>query len=310
VSGAPDGPVLVTGATGFVGAHLVRRLVAEGAAVHVLRRPSSDFWRLPEVVPRLRLWQADLLDPKSLADAIAEIRPARIFHLASATVVAGVAAGAAELVGVNLLGTVNLIEACEATDYRAMVITGDSFEYAPGAAPLAEDGPCRPAGLHGITKLAATLHAQAVAAARGRPIVVLRLFSAYGPGDHPRRLVPRLIRNALAGEPIRLSRPEVTRDWIHVDDVVSLYLEAALRADALRGRVFNAGTGRAASIAEIVARVLEITGGRAPVEWGSFPMAEHDAHPWVADMRTSFAAFDWRPRIALEDGLRAMAAAP
>ena len=295
---------LVTGATGFVGSHLARRLVRDGADVHILCRPASNFWRLRDVERHLVRHEVDLGDLAGLEAVVKSVRPTHIFHLAAATVVAGVAAAPAELIGVNLLGTVNLIQACETVPYQALVTTGDSFEYSPGHGPLREDDVCRPTSLHGITKLSATLHAQAAARARRRPIVVLRLFSTYGAFDNPRRLVPRVIAGALAGRAIELSRPEIARDWLHVDDLVALYLEAGRGGPNVSGGVFNAGSGRAADLGEVVATILDLTGSSAEARWGVFPAAEHDASPWVADMRNTFAAFAWRPRLSLADGLR------
>ena len=111
-----------------------------------------------------------------------------------------------------------------------------------------------------------------------------------------------------AGTPIALSRPEIARDWVYVDDLVDLYLEARRRPRRWGG-VFNAGSGHEVDIAGIVATVLR-SRGRAPrLRWGVFPAPPHDAHPWVADMRRTFETFRWRPRTSLEDGLRATIAA-
>jgi nucleoside-diphosphate-sugar epimerase len=101
-----------------------------------------------------------------------------------------------------------------------------------------------------------------------------------------------------------LSRPEISRDWIFVDDVVSLYIEAAERAAELRGRAFNAGTGRKVDLKEIVDTILRITSSKAEVRWGVFPAPKHDEHPWIADMRQTFDAFQWRPKVSLEEGLK------
>jgi len=297
------GRALVTGATGFVGSHLVRRLVREGLEVHVLRRAASDFWRMKDILPRVTTHVADLRDAESLRVAVRAARPDCVFHLAAATVVAGATDPAGDLVGINLLGTVNLIDAGEETGYRAMVTTGDSFEYTPTLGRLSEEAACHPTGLHGITKLAATLQAQAVARERGRPIVTLRLFSTYGPADHPRRLVPRIISGALAGTDLPLSRPEIARDWVYIDDLIDLYLEAGTRADELAGGVFNAGSGVLGSIGDVVATVLALTGSTAEARWGTFEAPHHDRFPWVADPALTFSRFVWRPRISLEEGL-------
>jgi nucleoside-diphosphate-sugar epimerase len=156
--------------------------------------------------------------------------------------------------------------------------------------------------MHGISKLAATLYAQAQSV--GRPIITLRLFSTYGPGDNPRRLVPSIIAGALQRTPVSLSRPEIARDWIYVDDVVDLYLEAARRTAHVTGNVFNVGSGLATRLAEIVDIVFRLTASNAEIRWGVFPAPKHDDSPWVADMHHTFEAFQWRPRISLEEGLR------
>jgi nucleoside-diphosphate-sugar epimerase len=186
-----------------------------------------------------------------------------------------------------------------------LVTTGDSFEYAPSSAPLRESDVGLPQSLHGLTKLAATLQARAIARARGRPIVTLRLFSTYGPQDNPRRLVPRIIAATRDGPPLQLSRPEIARDWVYIDDLVDLYLEAGARAGALAGQVFNAGSGRSTSLGELVELVLRLTGSTTVPRWGTFAAPAHDDTPWIADTTRCFEAFSWRPRTSLEDGLRA-----
>ena len=299
----------VTGASGFVGAHLVRRLLAEKFEVHILSRSTSNFWRLEEVLGRLHRHEVALSDAGGLARLMVSLEPDHVFHLAAATVVAGSTGGPAELIATNFLGSVNLIAACQNVAIRSLVVTGDSFEYTPSRHPLGDATGCQPESLHGITKLAATLQAQAVAHSQAKPIVVIRLFSTYGMLDNPRRLVPKVIGSALANAPIGLSRPDIARDWIHVDDVVALYLAAAQSASNLSGRILNAGTGQRGDLGLIVDTVLRLTGSCSEARWGEFTAPLHDDYPWVADMSGTFAALDWRPKIALEEGLRRTIAA-
>ncbi len=304
-----SGVVLVTGATGFVGSHLVRRLLHDGCEVHAVCRETSDFHRIPDLERRLHKHVVPLSDFDRLRATLKSVQPERIFHLAAATVVAGATGSVAELIEVNLLGTVNLIDAAECVPYRGLVTTGDSFEYTASRLPLRENQHCRPDSVHGISKLGATLYAQSVARERRRPILTLRLFSTYGPGDNPRRLVPRVVEGALDGSQIRLSRREIERDWVYVDDVVNLYVEAAERAAELRGGVFNAGSGKGTPIGEIVDMILAIVGSAANPEWGVFAAPAHDATPWVADMERTFGALAWRPAVSFDEGLRATIAA-
>jgi nucleoside-diphosphate-sugar epimerase len=299
----------VTGATGFVGSHIVRRLVREGAEVHVLCRAESNFHRLSDVLPQIHRHEVSLADVPALSTLLQSIRPQQIFHLAASTIVAGATGSASDLVNVNLLGTINLIAACESIDYQALITTGDSFEYSANTQPLAESSPCAPHNLHGITKLSATLHAQGVAHEHGRPILAMRLFSTYGPWDNPRRLVPRVISGALSGAPITLSRREISRDWVYIDDLIDLYLEAAKRGPELGGQVYNAGSGIAVTIGEITDKLLQLTGSKVEPQWGVFTAPAHDATPWIADMTKTFGTFAWRPKTALDEGLRATIAA-
>lgn len=298
-----NGRVLVTGATGFVGSHLVRRLVDLGAEVHIICRENSNFWRMIDVLPRVTRHKADLRDMDAVRAAVSAARPEYVFHLAAATVVAGKADGASELIAGNFLGAVNLIDACAAHGCRGLVTTGDSFEYTPSKHLLSEASACHPTALHGITKLAATMHAGAMARMHGSPIVTLRLFSTYGPADHPRRLVPRAISAALANEKLQLSRPEIERDWVFIDDVIDLYLEVASKAENLRGEVFNAGSGIATSIGQIVEMIGKLTRSESKFNWGTFDAPEHDRYPWIADPSHAFSRLAWRPRTTLEDGL-------
>jgi nucleoside-diphosphate-sugar epimerase len=296
---------LITGGTGFLGSHIARRLVRDGFEVHLLCRPQSNFWRLETLLPQVHRHVGALEDLDGLRDIANRVRPEVIFHLASATVVAGSAAAAGPLVTANLLGTVNLLDACATIDYRAMVIAGDSFEYAASFEPLEESNHTPPDSLHGITKLAATLYAQSIASAHGRRIVILRLFSTYGPNDNPRRFIPRVVTAGLTGAPLTLSRRSIARDWVYVDDMVALFVEASQRAPQKPGRVFNAGSGISTDLGTIVDTVLQLTGSTVQPAWGVFPEPEHDAYPWVADVHRTFSEFDWRPVTNLETGLRA-----
>lgn len=301
--------VLVTGANGFIGSHLTRRLVHEGLKVHAFCRKGSDKSRLQDVAPWLRIHTVDLLDPEGLNSAIRSAKPDSIYHLAGVSIVAGAAPRARDLIEGNLLGTINLVDACEHTDYQCLVHTGDAFEYGAKTKPRRESDVCRPDTVYGISRLGATLYAQGRAIRQKRPIISLRLFSVYGPDDHPSKLVPKLIAGALAGTPIKLSRPEIARDWVYVEDVVELYLEAGRMASRLHGGVFNAGSGRGSSIADVAETVLRLTGSKAKTQWDSFPTAQHDSSCWIADMSQTFEALAWRPRASLEEGLERTIAA-
>lgn len=296
---------LVTGATGFIGSHVARNLVRQGFEVHLLCRRGATFERLGDIRDEVQVHTVNLADRRGLRRVVGAIRPGYIAHLGAATMRAGRAATAATIVRTNLLGTINLIDACDGIDYAGFVNTGDAFEYGPKRRPAKESDVCRPRTLDGRAREIATLYARYAGLARGKPIVTLRLFSVFGPGDHPARLVPRLIADASAAAPLRLSHPTVARDYLYVEDAADLFL-AALRASLrLGGEILNAGSGRRVTLATLVNRVLAVTGSHSEARWGSFPLAAHDRGCWTADVTKLRAALRWRPRFSLEQGLRA-----
>jgi nucleoside-diphosphate-sugar epimerase len=296
---------LVTGATGFIGSHLTRRLVRRDVEVHVLRQRTSDFRRLADVHGRLIAHVVDLRDRRALRRVATAIQPHYVFHLAAAAMHGGVAAPPAEVVATTLLGAANLIDACDAVAYRCFVHTGDAFEYAPRRRPLRPSDTGRPRTFEGAAKLVATWYAQRVAQ-RGRPIAIVRPFSIFGPADDERRLVGRLVVAARTGLPMALSARGVSRDWLYVDDLVDLYLAVARRPERTRGRILNAGSGRLTTLAELVATLERLVGRRCDARWGTYPLAPHDRLRWQADIGDTVSTCAWRPRTTVARGLQAI----
>ena len=288
---------LVTGVSGFVGAHLARYLAGTGTTVHGLCRESSDLSRITDVP--ITLHKSELLD---VANVIREIRPEQVFHLAGAPL----AGGAASAIETNVLGTMALVDACVAASVPSIVLTGDAFEYGPSPQRRRETDPCRPDDVHGLTNLAATRYGQAMARTSDVAITTIRLFSIYGPGDNPSRLVPRLLDAAARGVPVPLSDPAVVRDWVHVDDLVQLYARVAAEPALCGGRVLNAGSGQPTTIEDLVRAVERAKGRTLDVRWGEFPTAPNDFGWWVADPSLTDELLGWRATTALDDGLAAM----
>ena len=292
---------LVTGATGFVGSHLVRALVRRGDTVHALVRPDSETARLADLVGTFSPVVADLRDHAAVTSAARSIAPDRVFHLAAAAMHGGRSPASPELVATNLGGTVALLEACVDLGIDAFVNVGDAFEYGPGTGAFSERVPCRPTSLDGITKLAATQFGTALAETTGLPVVTVRPFSIVGPDDDARRLIPRLVATARAHGTVALSDRRIPRDFVAVADVVDLLGVAAENAERVRGRVFNCGSGIATTLGDLVAVVERVTGAPVRAEWGAYPVAEHDlAHP-VADATSATDELGWRATISVDE---------
>lgn len=296
--------VFVTGAAGFVGSHLAHKLVKDGYEVHILIRPSTNLDRIRDIVPGLYLHTGDLADRDGIRRILHGIKPDGIFHLAVSTIASGVTAPADDVIKSNFLGTVNLIDAVRDIDIKFFINTGSFMEYGSKKYPSKESDSCEPGELYSITKLAGTLYARAMAQSAQKPIITFRLLTPYGPFIQKERLIYRVIASALEGSDISLTEPQVARDFIFIDDIVSLYQEAADNAQKFAGEIFNLGSGKLTTIGSLADCVLQYTASSSKVRWGNFPSVSYDNRMWLADMEKTFSHFSWRPKVTLEDGLK------
>lgn len=298
-----DTRVLITGGAGFIGSHLARALVRDGREVHLFLREHSDTRRIKDIVPSLNIHTVDLTREKEVQTAVEKVRPSGIFHLAVSTIASGVTASADELIQTNIAGTVHLVRALQKMEYDYLVTAGSFLEYGIKHESAKESDICEPPELYAVTKLAATLFCRATAREYKKPIVMLRLFTPYGPNIQEERLIAKIILNALRGEDIKLTRPKIARDYVYVDDIVACFLEAARHAQEFGGEIFNVGSGTPTSIAELVKYIVEKTGSQSGIRWHAFPSVSYDSDLWCADMSKTFSNFSWRPRVSLEQGL-------
>lgn len=289
--------VLVTGATGFLGANLVRTLVAARADVHIFVRPRADHWRLRGV--DLHVHEGDLADATSVRATVGKIAPDVLFHLAAHGAQHDQRDRAAIFAG-TVLAAHHVLLACDATTPGRIVYTGGSSEYGPKPHPLSEADVLAPTTAYGAAKAAATtLFAQS-----GLPIAILRPFSIYGPWEPASRLVPSAIRAALTGAELPLTAVPWVRDYVFVDDVVDACMVAAV-APAAVGQIVNVGTGRQTSNHDVVAEIERITGTAIAVKRGAYEAHASDTTHWVADTRKARALLGWEAHYDLASGLRA-----
>ena len=280
---------LVTGASGFIGGRLCRRLVTEGAEVHgISRRPQEN--------DAVRWWQGDLGDSDGVATTVERIRPDVVYHLA------GFVSGSREIDAVlpslrdNLVSAVNVLVAA-ARIGCSVVLAGSQEEPEPAA-----EDPV-PASPYAAAKLAVGSFARMLHALHGLRVVNLRVFMVYGPGQHDRtKLVPYVITSLLQATPPRLSSGARPVDWVYVDDVVDAFVAASSRDD-LAGASLDVGTGDLVTIRAIVERIVETVGAGVEPEFGALPERPLEIVR-AADVERTKALLGWQPRTTLAAGLR------
>ncbi len=294
-------PVLVTGAAGFVGANLVRRLLGMGCEVHVLLRDQSRLWRLHDLLPRLVVHRAGMLDAAAVREIVAAVRPRVVYHLATFGAYE-TQADPQQILETNVLGTQNLLAACAAAKVMLFVNAGSSSEYGFKTEPMRETDRLEPNSYYAVAK-AAQMHLCELAARKGPLAVVgFRLFSVYGPWEEPSRLIPTLIRRARANVPLEMVSPDTARDFVYIDDVVDAFV-AVDRLVALNGAVLNLGTGVQTTMRQIVDCVRHALGSRSEVHWGKFKARHWDSNCWVADPARIRERLGWQPRFSLESAI-------
>lgn len=299
--------ILVTGGGGFIGAHLVRRCVAEGDDVHVLLRPATDAWRLADLVPAIGVHRLSLADRAALRACLDEVRPTHIYHLATTTSgrrEQGISSVAASLA--DLADLMALLEAAATSTHPPgfFARAGSIAEYGEAPPPFREDQRECPTTGYAAGIVAGTHYAEALAPTLPFPIVTARLGLVYGAGQAPDFLLPGLISACLSGQAYTMLRPLDRRDIIHVHDVV----EALLRLAGMRGMgsgIVNIGSGETIGVAELAELIAKLAGADASI---IRRMPQDDPVVLQLDIGKARSLDGWAPRIPLVDGLTALIA--
>jgi nucleoside-diphosphate-sugar epimerase len=311
VLGGIDMTALVTGAAGFIGSHLCEALLDHGEQVVAVDcftdyygRPAKEENLAPlRARPGFTFVDADL-SAAPLGPLLADVD--HVFHIAGQPGVrASWGPDFADYLRHNVAATQRLLEACKGRPLGKLVYSSSSSVYGDAESyPTPESLRPRPVSPYGVTKLAAEHLCETYRKSFGVPVVSLRLFSVYGPRQRPDMAFSRLVRAALTGEPFEVyGDGHQTRDFTYVADVVRALRDAAKSPWC---GVANIGGGSRTSLNEVLAVVGELCGDLRVIRR---PRAVGDVRDTAADISTAEAAFGYRPRTSLREGLAAMVAA-
>jgi nucleoside-diphosphate-sugar epimerase len=290
----------ITGATGFIGAHLTRRLVEEGLEVAILRPPSSNPSRIVDLLPTVTDIRSDLADLEKHTDDLVAFRPDVLFHLAWTGVAGSVRNERVQLENLTTLAT--LVDVAERAGCATWIGVGSQAEYGPHSGRLDESHLPSPTTLYGATKLAAYHLSARLCAAVNIRHAWIRLFSAYGPADGPDWMIPSLIRSLLGGVKPSLTAGEQRWDYIYVSDVVEALRRVATATEA--EGAFNLGSGVARPLRQIIELVRDSIDPDLPLGFGEVPYRPDQVMHLEADIGRLQAATGWHPKVRLEEGLR------
>lgn len=291
---------LVTGASGYLGSQLARRLVHDGWTVHVLVRPGSNLTPLAGVCDALTVHTFGGATTE-LVDIVRAAAPDAVFHLAAAFLAEHRPEDVKTLVQANLLLSTQLLEAMAANEVRLLVNTGTAWQHY-------ENRGYDPVNLYAATKQAFEAILAYYVNARGFSAATLALFDTYGPHDPRPKLVKALWNAAMNGTRLSMSAGDQLLDMVYIDDVTEAFLaaERALRTAGAVQLRYGVSSGAPLRLRELVAAFEQATGLRVEAGWGERPGRPRD----VVTAWTDFVPPPgWRPRVDFAQGLRRSAAA-
>ena len=285
--------ILITGAAGFIGANLTRKLIKTGNEINILIKEASNLWRINDIVSNCNVHKIDLKKVEDVRNVVKKINPELVYHCAGHGIYPS-QKNSAEVFSTNILGTFNLLNALnENNNLHRLVNLGSFFEYLTN-----------PTDPYTISKITQTKLAEHFFKEKKLPIITLRLFTPYGKFDSPGRLICDLMIALIRNKPLEIFSKYTKRDFIHIDDVITA-LEIASQQPDITGEIIDIGTGNEISVEEIVSMSNQLSDNELVINWNDTKQREVDILPENIFLgRQQTQKLNWNPSTSLEDGLQ------
>lgn len=280
--------VLVTGGSGFVGSHLIKKLEMLKAEVYAVDKTSAN----AKVTP------LDLTDYEKINEYVNRVRPNYIFHLAA--MMSKSDSDKDQIMKVNYDATKNLLDSYGS--YGKFVYISTSEFYYGNTPPFRESMKLSPITPYSESKLLCENYCNELIA-QGKPIVIVRPPIVYGPGQGLGMFIPTLVMTCLSNEEFRMTKGEQTRDFIFVDDLVDALVHTLVN-DSANGQTINVGKGNPAQLMEVVRIVQSLTQSKSNIQLGAMPYKDNEAMEYYHDISKARRLLNWSPRFSLSEGLK------
>ena len=302
--------VLVTGAGGFVGSHLVERLVRENCKVRCLVEYDSrgDVGWLEDVAAdvsgEIEIIAGDLRDADAVGNCVAGTDA--VFHLGALIAIPYSYENPRQVVETNVIGTLNVVQAARAANVERVVHTSTSEVYGTArSVPIGEDHALQGQSPYSASKISADKIAESFHNSFDLPVATIRPFNIYGPRQSARAVIPTIVSQALSGKKVKLGSLHPTRDFTYVTDTAEGFVKVA-ECDAAIGGVFNLGSNAEISIGDLVEKIAGLTGQDIEIEHEEArrrPEQSEVGRLW-ADNTLAADTFGWKPSVSLDEGLK------
>jgi NAD dependent epimerase/dehydratase len=303
--------VLVTGATGFIGSHLVQRLVQQGASVRAMSHYRSDpsLHNLAHLTADERaaveVVRGNIEDPFFVRGAVAGCDA--VFHLAALIAIPYSYVAPASYVATNITGTLNVLEACRSEGTPRVLHTSTSETYGSAQyTPIDEKHPLVGQSPYSASKIGADALAESYHRALGVPVVTIRPFNTFGPRQSARAVIPTIISQLAAGVPeLKLGSLSPVRDFTYAGDTADGFIAGAL-ADGVEGELFNLGVGSGITIGDLALRIMKLMDIEVPLTEDTQRVrpGKSEVMALISDNRKAKERLGWAPKVSLDEGLR------
>ena len=302
--------VLVTGAAGFIGSHLVEALVRQGARVSAFVRYNAGHRTgnlellPPDVRDEVEVMFGDLRDMDAVTQAVRGME--QVYHLGAVITIPYSYQHPREVLDVNVGGTLNVLLASRDLGVQGVAIASTSEVYGTAQVePISEQHPIHPQSPYAASKAAADALAISFHAAYGLPVRIVRPFNTFGPRQSARAVIPTIISQALTCAEVRLGALHPTRDLTYVTDTVHGFLRA-MESPAAIGRPVNLGTGRSITIGDLARLIIQLVGRDVPLvtEAARVRPETSEVLRLRSDNRLARELIGWEPQVSLEEGLQ------
>lgn len=295
----------MTGVSGFIGSHLAPKLIAEGHEVWGIERYVTG--RYGKLNRDVNTYFVDLTDFSGVGQALRNIKPDVIIHLASVSPVVYSYDHPLEVTETNFLATVNLAESCRKLlpEFSHMISAQTTEEYGMTTdRPATEETQCIPNSPYSVSKYATTRYLQYMVIAYGFPVTMVRPTNSYGRAKDTNFFIERAITQMLAGKEVRLGDPTPIRDWLYVDDHVNAYLTVLHNREKSLGELFNISTNTSYTVKETAEKIAQLTGYKGDILWNAIPRRPLDIIDHRLDSSKMRQTLGWKSEYSLEDGLK------
>lgn len=301
--------VLVTGAGGFIGSHLVEALAEQGAIlrafVHYNSRGDAGLLNQlsPHILPQIELIAGDIRDPNFTRQAVQGCEV--VFHLGALISIPYSYLHPYEVAETNILGSLNIFQACKDAGVSKLIHTSSSEVYGTAlTTPISETHPLQGQSPYSASKIGADKLAESFYCAYGLPITTVRPFNTYGPRQSARAVIPAIITQALTQKHIRIGNLDTKRDFTYIDDTIQGFLKSA-DTPGVEGKTFNLGTGKDVTIGHLANLIIQRINPSLTLVADPVRMRpeKSEVYRLISDNTLARNTLGWLPQVDIEQGL-------